>query len=118
MKSLQQRVAEEAGYPYDEVIINAAGGMQSKVCGRFDLIPPNVLKEVALTLEEGAAKYGEDNWKLIPQHEHVNHAIAHLYKFLEEDTTEVHLVNAICRLMFARYKNLETYPHTAKKPLH
>lgn len=87
----------------DPFVTNIFGGRQSKVAGRFDLIPPSVLREVAEVLEKGAEKYGQDNWKLITRDEHVNHAVAHLYKLLEGDTSENHLVNVICRAMFARW---------------
>ena len=100
----QRLVAEEAGHVYeDETIVNSAGGKQSKVHGDFTLIPPEVLRDVAVVLEHGAKKYGEGNWVFISEQEHINHAIAHMFKHLAKDKSEPHLINAICRLMFAAH---------------
>lgn len=85
----------------DEMITNEAGGKQSRSNGRADLIPPKALMEIAKVLGEGAVKYGDWNWKLIPINEHINHALIHMYAHLAGDTKETHLANAICRMMFA-----------------
>ena len=96
----------------DEVIINEAGGKQSKVRGDFTLIPPEVLRDVAVVLGQGAARYGKSNWMLIPATEHINHALAHINKHLMDDESEPHLTNAICRLMFASH--MEKYHDGSK----
>lgn len=84
-----------------ETVENAAGGRQSKLTARFDLIPAEPLFDVAVVLGEGAAKYGVDNWKLIPTNDHLSHALAHIYAYLAGDTSDAHLSHAACRVLFA-----------------
>ena len=86
-----------------KVVTNSKGGKQSHIPYRYDLIPPEVLGDVAKVLAEGADKYGEWNWLKIDTNDHLNHAIAHIYLFLSDDQSEDHLNHAICRLMFAAY---------------
>lgn len=79
-------------------------GSQSSIGGRrFDLIPPSVLLDVAKVLGDGAEKYGEHNWKKIGSKDHKNHALNHIYLSLLGDTSEQHLIHAICRLIFAEW---------------
>ncbi len=79
---------------------NAAGGKQSALNTRCDLLPPAALLKVAEVLKRGS-HYGRDNWRLIPQSDHINHALTHLFMHLTGDTIETHLANAACRLLFA-----------------
>lgn len=88
-----------------DMVVNEQGGKQSKLPARFDLIPPIELFEIAVVLGEGAIKYGEYNWTLIPTHDHLSHAIAHIYAFLAGDVSDEHLSHAACRLLFASYTN-------------
>lgn len=81
-------------------VTNAAGGKQSAISTRFDLMPPDALIRIAEVLAKGA-HYGKDNWRKIPQADHLNHAMRHLALFLKGDTSEDHLGNACCRVMFA-----------------
>lgn len=81
--------------------VNDRGGRQSKVIHAMDEIPPDVLLKVAAVLHAGREKYGAGNWKRIAQRDHLNHAMVHIVKFMAGDRSESHLVNAICRLMFA-----------------
>ena len=85
----------------DEIVTNEKGGKGSRVHGRYDLIDGKALERLAQVLEEGARKYAPGNWKLVEQHEHINHALAHLCKCEQGDTTEDHLGHAFCRLMMA-----------------
>jgi hypothetical protein len=82
---------------------NEAGGKQTKLPVRCDLIPPDVLLGVAAVLSEGAEKYGENNWQAIVVPDHINHALTHIYRFQTGDTSEPHLLHALCRLFFAAY---------------
>lgn len=69
---------------------------------RFDLISPIGLREVARTCAEGAEKYGDWNWeKGMPVGDLLNHAIAHIYQFLEGDRSEPHLPHAAWNLLAA-----------------
>lgn len=88
---------------HDAFTTNDNGGKQSDIEARFDLIDPLALRELARVLHEGAKVYGEggDNWRRIPVNDHLNHAVAHVYRFLEGDMSEDHLPHAFCRLMFA-----------------
>jgi len=90
----------------DETITNEAGGKQSRISTRFDLIPADVLYEVSVVLAKGAIKYGDNNWKSIPVKDHLAHAMehinreSHLIQTYTESTGEDYY-HAICRLMFA-----------------
>jgi len=86
---------------YDDKETNEDGGTQTKVPYAFHLMPPQALLEVAGVLKRGAETYGEGNWSLIPEDEHINHAVGHLYRYLSGDRSEQHLTNAACRLLFA-----------------
>lgn len=88
-------------------VVNEAGGRQSAVKHRCDLLPALATLSVAKVLAEGAEKYGEENWRLIPAKEHLNHALVHLFAHLQGDTQDEHLPHAACRVFFALDKWLE-----------
>lgn len=95
-------------YFTDLIVVNDKGGKQSDSPCRMDLVPASALLEVSCVLKQGADKYGEDkNWKMIPVDEHLNHAATHIYGYLAGDTSENHLANATCRLLFALQLKLE-----------
>jgi hypothetical protein len=81
---------------------NERGGKQSDEPYRFDLMDAETMLRVAQVLHEGAAKYGENNWRLIDAEDHINHAILHFYKWMVGDRSEDHLTHATCRAMFAK----------------
>lgn len=56
---------------------------------------------IAKVLQFGADKYKANNWRLIPQEEHINHALIHLVAALAGDTQDDHIDHALCRLMMA-----------------
>ena len=85
----------------DSIDVNEKGGKQSAVSERCDLLPPRALLAAARVLAQGAAKYGEENWRLLPVKDHVNHAIRHLLLSRTDDTSEPHLEHAACRILFA-----------------
>lgn len=63
--------------------------------GRFDLLQPHGILEVAKLLEAGANKYGERNWeKGIPVKRFIESALRHLNAALMQDQSEPHLVQA------------------------
>jgi len=93
---------EEVSSPDAPRVTNAAGGSQSKVEVRFDLIDGPALFEMAHVLHEGAEKYGENNWRLISVEDHLNHLIMHAYAYLSGDRTDEHLSHIQCRGMFAQ----------------
>lgn len=82
-------------------IQNGLGGKQSKIPYRFDLIDGLALGKIAEVLQEGAEKYGEDNWRLIETRDHLNHLLMHTYAFLCGDNQDDHLSHIACRALFA-----------------
>ena len=67
---------------------------------RFDLITPIGLRRLAETCAEGARKYGDCNWqKGIPASQMLNHAIRHIYLWLEGDVSEDHLAHAAWNIL-------------------
>lgn len=59
------------------------------------------LMMIGKTLQYGATRYTPNNWRLIPQEEHVNHALLHLLALYSGDTQDDHLSHALTRLMMA-----------------
>lgn len=77
---------------------------------RYDLISPLGLAAVARACAEGAEKYADFNWeKGMPAHDMLNHALRHIYKFLEGDRAEDHLGHAAWNVMGAIH-SLEVWP--------
>ena len=69
---------------------------------RYDLISPIGLEALARTYAEGAAKRGRNNWENgMPVNDLLNHAIAHIYKFLAGDREEDHLPHAAWNILGA-----------------
>jgi hypothetical protein len=87
--------------PDAPTVENDAGGKQSALPYRFDLLDARAMFRVAEIHAYGAQKYGENNWRKIGTRDHVNHAIAHMYAYLLGDRSDDHLGHALCRAMFA-----------------
>ena len=67
---------------------------------RFDLITPIGLRRLAETCAEGAKKYGDRNWqKGIPASVMLNHAIRHVFLYLQGDGSEDHLAHAAWNIL-------------------
>lgn len=62
---------------------------------------PDTLIQIAKTLEEGASKYPVNNWRLIPEEDHLNHALIHLYAIERGDTQDDHKGHFLTRIMMA-----------------
>lgn len=65
------------------------------------LMPIEALRAVSRRFEDGATKYGRDNWKKgIPLSRYVDSLYRHLWQFMEDDNTEDHagaiIWNAMC----------------------
>ena len=56
---------------------------------------------IAKVLKYGADRYEPNNWRLIPQEDHINHALIHIIAHLVGDTQDDHIDHALCRLMMA-----------------
>lgn len=65
--------------------------------GRFDLLPWQTIRALAIHYEMGANKYDERNWeKGIPVSRFVDSAMRHLAQFVDgEDDGENHLISAL-----------------------
>lgn len=100
--------------PNAETVINDKGGKQSKIPVRMDLIPAREILELGKILAEGGKKYGDWNWLKIDINDHLNHALHHIYAYLdapdgyngtisEDEATRryTELTHALCRLLFA-----------------
>lgn len=89
------------------------GAVRSADCDnvRYDLISPIGMAALARTYAEGAEKFGEFNWENgMPVNDLLNHAIAHLFKFLSGDRSEDHLGHAAWNVLGAVH-SLEMWPH-------
>ncbi len=61
----------------------------------------DAILEIAKVLKEGAEKYESNNWRLIPQEDHLNHALIHYVAYVKGDTQDNHLGHCLTRLMMA-----------------
>jgi hypothetical protein len=89
------------------------GAVRSADCEetRYDLISPIGLRALAKTYAEGANKFGRHNWENgMPATDLLNHAIAHLFKFLDGNRDEDHLAHAAWNVLGAIH-SLEAWPH-------
>jgi hypothetical protein len=77
---------------------------------RYDLVSPIGLRRLAATYAEGAAKYGDHNWrKGMPFSDTLNHLMRHIDLFRSGDASEDHLAHAAWGL-FALMDYQETKP--------
>ena len=96
----------EARHKYD------TGAVRSADCDavRYDLISPLALRALAETYHEGAQKFGPYNWENgMPVSDLLNHAIAHIYNFLNGDRSEDHLGHAAWNVLGAIHSH-EKWP--------
>lgn len=67
--------------------------------GRFDLIPPEAIKRMALVLEAGAKKYSARNWeKGLPLSTFIDSGLRHLNKLMAGESDEDHATLAMTNL--------------------
>lgn len=85
--------------PDEEIVVNKAGGKQSKVEYGFHLLDADAMLSLAQVLQYGASRYARDNWRKIPSEEHFNHMMIHYYAWLKGDTQDDHLGHFFCRAM-------------------
>ena len=62
---------------------------------------PSWLEAMARGLTAGNEKHPNSTWKTIPSKEHAWRAVRHLIKYINDDTSDEHLLNASMRCMFA-----------------
>ena len=80
---------------YKESYLRKALGYLSKY------IEKDIFITIGEVLKEGAERYAPNNWRLIPQEEHINHALIHCYAYALGDRQDNHLEHCMCRLMMA-----------------
>lgn len=86
---------------------------------RYALISPVGLRRLARTYAEGEKKYGTYNWeKGLSIQSVLDHAIRHIYLYLDGDRSEDHLAHAAWNL-FAAMHSEERWPelNTDLRPL-
>lgn len=81
----------------------------SKFNDNADAAMANMMLETAVHFEEGAEKYGENNWqKGIPVERYFDSALRHYYKYLRGDTDERHdrafVWNILCLMWTVMHK--------------
>lgn len=69
---------------------------------------PNRLLLVVKTLEEGAERYPINNWRLIPEESHLNHALTHLFAAEQGDKQDDHIAHFLTRMMMVIATKRET----------
>lgn len=68
--------------------------------GKFNLLPPRAIKEIANRLEIGSKKYGDKDWsKGIPFSMLLDSALRHQFQYLAGKNDENHLSAAITNLL-------------------
>lgn len=78
---------------------------------RYDLLTPIGMRRIAEAAYQGSQKYGDHNIeKGLPVSVLLNHALAHIYNFLEGDRSEDHCGHAAWNLLFACH-SMEQWPH-------
>lgn len=93
------------------------GAVRSSDCEdtRYDLISPIGLEALARTYAEGAKKFGPFNWENgMPVTDLLNHAIAHIYKFLSGSREEDDLGHAAWNILGAIH-SMEKWPELNKQ---
>lgn len=84
----------------------SSGTLRQELKPRYDLIPFEAFRRLALTYTEGAKKYGDNNWKNggkdflqdVP-----NHIIEHLMQWISGCRSEDHLAHAAWGLFTLMY---------------
>lgn len=95
------RKTEDTGYLYDS--LNTTKGLY------YDNSRINMLLDVSIHFEEGAKKYGENNWqKGIPVQSYIDSSVRHYLKHLRGDDDENHLRafvwNILCCIWTVKHK--------------
>lgn len=91
---------------HKKTVVDENGGKQSKLeyaVGSADVFATLAMAKVQA---EGDAKYGRDNWRLIPEDVHIEHALTHLALHRAGDTAEAHLAHALTRVHMAMAKHI------------
>jgi hypothetical protein len=104
--------------PNKVVLPHKPQGLQSDIETVFSRADPEAMLMLGRVLAFGEKKYqykdvplGQENWRLIDQRSHMDHAMEHLWKEFREmnlgyqvegdEDAGTHLEHALCRIMFA-----------------
>lgn len=70
--------------------------------GRYDLLPPDAIRRLALHFQRGAKKYADRNWERgMELHVLMDSGIRHAFDYLEGKTNEDHLAAATWNFLCA-----------------
>lgn len=61
----------------------------------------NITLMIAKTMEYGIGRYKLNNWRLIPEEDHINHALIHLFMAEIGNTDDDHIAHFYTRIMMA-----------------
>lgn len=61
----------------------------------------DIVLMIAKTMEYGIGRYKLNNWRLIPEEEHLNHALIHLFMAEIGNTDDDHIAHFYTRIMMA-----------------
>ena len=93
---------------FEPLEINEQGGKGSFTGTRMDLIPAKALLEIGKVMFEGAKKYDENNWRNVTVKEHINHAVRHIYEYIDLKAEnkyaldeQIELAHAATRILMA-----------------
>lgn len=65
----------------------------------------DIILMIAKTMEYGIGRYKLNNWRLIPEEDHLNHALTHLFMAEIGNTDDDHIAHFYTRIMMAYATN-------------
>ena len=78
---------------------------------RFDLISPQALRRLAATYNEGATKYGDNNFRHGMEFSNViNHVLTHIFDYLAGTDDDEDALAHACWGLFTLMEQEETHP--------
>lgn len=92
-------VTVEGVGPDAPVVEEDGGGRQSALAFDPTLLPARALIRVAQVMTKGSAKYGRDNWRLIPAEQHLAHAQQHYLAMAAGDAQDDHAGHLATRIL-------------------